>query len=57
MKAKMLGRALFWTAGAALGMLFNYWRGSSSWSGTGLGFWAGMMLAAVFIHFDPPETY
>jgi hypothetical protein len=54
-RGKMLSRAVFWTLGALLGFFTRKWLGGHPNPETFVSFWSGMMLASVFVHFDPPE--
>jgi hypothetical protein len=55
-RGKMLSRVVLWTVGVLLGALIKKWTGGIPDAAFYFGFWSGMMLAATFIHFDPPEV-
>jgi hypothetical protein len=55
-RSKMLTRVIFWTLGVIFGFAINYLRGGPTDPVFYIAFWGGMMLAAAFVHFDPPAV-
>jgi hypothetical protein len=55
-RAKMFSRAVCWSLGVALGYAINWLRGAHHDNGLYIVLWTGMMLAALFVHLDPPTV-